>query len=133
MRTQKTINDISKAARRGAGPTTTRGLYRRSFLGLKCPAGVGGSPLARRAVLDSGESAYNNVARHGKLSVAADQRDQPSRVLQENGEDVEDLRQFRGNLSERERSMVQMTLANRERGGVRTIKRKLCREAQLSS
>ena len=69
---------------------------------------------------------------------AGAQRDTGSSVprqisLQEHGEDGEDLRQIPGNLSERERSMLQMTQIERERGAVRAIRCNLCPKVSLSS
>ena len=54
-------------------------------------------------------------------------------VFQENTEDVDDLREIPGTLTERHRSMLLTTQAERERGGVRTIKCKLCPDAQFGS
>jgi hypothetical protein len=53
--------------------------------------------------------------------------------LQEDIEDDEDLQEIPGNLSERERSMLQMTQAERERGAVSIIKCRFCPKAQLGS
>ena len=54
-------------------------------------------------------------------------------VFQENAEDLDDLREIPGTLTERHRSMLLTTQAERERGGVRTIKCKLCPDAQFGS
>ena len=54
-------------------------------------------------------------------------------VILENAEDEENLEKIPGNLSERERQMLQMTQAEEERGAVRVIKCKLCPKALLSS
>ena len=51
--------------------------------------------------------------------------------LRESSEDGEDLRQIPGSLSERERSMLQITQAERERGAVRTIRCRLCLKVSL--
>ena len=53
-------------------------------------------------------------------------------VVQENAEDGEDLREIPGTLTERHRLMLLTTQAERERGGVRTIKCKLCPDMQFS-
>ncbi|KAF8263327.1 hypothetical protein EI94DRAFT_1741154 [Lactarius quietus] len=54
-------------------------------------------------------------------------------VLQANAEDEEDLREIPDNLSERERLMLQMTQAEKERGAVRVIKCKLCPKPQFGT
>jgi hypothetical protein len=54
-------------------------------------------------------------------------------VLQENCEDDEDHHEIPGNLWERERSMLQITQTERERGAVSTIKCKFCPKAQLGT
>jgi hypothetical protein len=54
-------------------------------------------------------------------------------AIPENAEDEEDLKEIPGNLSERERLMLQMTQAEEDRGAVRVIKCKLCPKARLSS
>ena len=125
-RIQQDINSISKAAGCGTerlAPTTTRGVYHRSLPGLSVPQGPTGileleQPpwiVGREQVgtwRDTGSSAAQQIS------------------LQEHRED---LRQVPGNLSERERSMLQMTQAERERRAVRTIKCNLCPKASLSS
>ena len=54
-------------------------------------------------------------------------------VVQENTEDEEAFREIPQALTERQRSMLLMTQAERERGGVRTIKCKLCPGVPFSS
>jgi hypothetical protein len=51
----------------------------------------------------------------------------------ENAQDEEPLHKIPGNLSERERLMLEMTQAEKERGAVRRIKCKLCPKARLST
>jgi hypothetical protein len=128
-RTQTTINSISKAAGRGAerlGSTTARGVYHQPLLGLSVPQGSVG-PLAHE--LPSWIEEREQVeTRHDMGS------SEPQQILlQENAEDGEVLYEIPGNLSERERSMLQMTKAERERGAVSTIKCKLCPNAQLGA
>jgi hypothetical protein len=128
-RTQQSINDISKAVGRGAerlGSTTVGGVYHRSMPGLRVPQGSVGaleqeqpSWIVGREVMetrrDTGSSGPQQI------------------VLPENTEDEEDLKEIPANLSERERLMLQMTPAEKERGAVRVIKCKLCPKARLSS
>ena len=121
-RTRTPINRISKAAGRGAerlGSTTARGVYHRSLLGLSVPQGSVGAPEQEQpSWVEEREQAET---RRDTGSSAPQQI-----VLQENAEDEEDLREIPANLSERERLMLQMTQAEKERGAVRVIKCKLC-------
>jgi hypothetical protein len=126
---QRKIDRISKAAGHGAerlGSTTARGVYHRSLLGLSVPqgsVGVLGHELPSWIV---GREQVETQRETGSLA--------PQQIsLQENAEDGEDLHQIPGNLSERERSMLQMTQDERERGAVGTIKCKLCPDAQLGA
>ena len=54
-------------------------------------------------------------------------------VVQENDEDMDNVREIPGSLTERHRYTLLTTQAERERGGVRTIKCKLCPDAQFGS
>jgi hypothetical protein len=128
-RTQHTINRISKAAGHGAerlGSTTAGGVYHRSMPGLRVPHGSVGtleqeppSWIVGREVMET----QRDMGSSGPQQI----------VLPENAEDEEDLKEIPGNLSERERLMLQMTHAEEERGAVRVIKCKLCPKARLSS
>jgi hypothetical protein len=120
---------ISKAAGRGAErlvSTTARGLYHRSLLGLSVPRGSIGVPAQAQPPWIVGREQVG--ARRETGSSAP-----PQISRQENSEDDENLHQIPGNLSERERSMLQMTQAERERGAVSIIKCKFCPKAQLGS
>ena len=123
---QQQTKDKSKAVGRGAErftSTLAQGVYPRSVLGLSDPQGptgvleleqpswiVGREQVGTRR--DTGSSAAQQIS------------------LQEHGED---LCQVPGNLSERERSTLQMTQAEQERGAVSTIKCNHCPKASLSS
>ena len=121
-RTQARFNSISKAAGRGAerlGSTTARGVYHRSLLGLSVPQGSVGAPEQEQP---SWVEEREQIETRRDTGSSAPQQI----VLQENAEDEEDLREIPANLSERERLMLQMTQAEKERGAVRVIKCKLC-------
>jgi hypothetical protein len=127
-RTQKKINRISKAAGRGAerlASTTARGVYDRSLLGLSVPQGS----------MDTLEQeAPPWIVGREQVETWRDTGSSAQQIrIQENSKDGEDLHEIPGNLSERERSMLQMTQAERERGAVSTIKCKLCPNAQLGA
>ena len=119
-RTQQHINNKSKTARRGAerpASTTVQGLYHRSLPGLSVSQGSVGVPeqgqpswMKEREVevetwYDAGSSAQQQI------------------VLQtaKNVEDG-DLHEIPGNLSARQRLMLQMSQAEEECGVVRLIK-----------
>ena len=128
-RTQTNINEKSKAAGRGAerlASTTARGVFPRSLLGLSVLRGSvealehqEPSWIVGREQVETGRDMGSSV--------------QQQFVLQENAEDMDDLREIPGTLTERHRSMLLTTQAERERGGVRTIKCKLCPDAQFGS
>jgi hypothetical protein len=128
-RTQTNIDSISKAAGRGAemlGSTAARGVYHRPLLGLSVPQGSVGALVHEQPSWIVGREQVGKGRERGSSA--------PQQIsLQEKGEDEEDLHEIPGNLSERERSMLQMTQAERERGAVGTIKCKLCPDAQLGA
>ena len=128
-RTQATINSISKAAGRAAGrleSTTARGIYNRSLLGLSVPQGSVGLLTQEQPSWIVGREQVETGRDMGSSA-------QQQIIFQENTEDVDDLREIPGTLTERHRSMLLTTQAERERGGVRTIKCKLCPDAQFGS
>ena len=128
-RAQATINSISRAAGRGAErleSTTARGVYYRSLLGHSVPQGSVGlltqeqpSWIVGREQVETGRDTGSSA--------------QQQIVFQENAEDMDDLREIPETLTERHRSMLLTTQAERERGGVRIIKCKLCPDAQFGS
>ena len=129
IRTQQRTNRTFKAAERGAERiafTTARGLYHRSLLGLSVPQGSVGlltqeqpSWVEEREQVDTRRDMGSSV---------------PQQIaVQGNTEDGEGLREIPGTLTERHRYMLLTTQAERERGGVRTIKCKLCPDAQFGS
>ena len=120
--TQSKINGISEAAGRGAErleSTTARGVYHRSLLGLSVPQGSVGLLTHEQPSWIVGRE---QVETRGEMGSPAQQQI----VLPENAEDGEDLRAIPGTLTERHRSMLLTTQAERERGRVRIIKCKLC-------
>jgi hypothetical protein len=130
-RTQANTSDISKTAGCGAErlvSTTVQGIYHRSLLGLS---------VSQESVeaLVQGKSSWI-VGReqvetwHNTGSSVPQQVAIPS---VENAQDEERLHKIPGNLSERERLMLQTTQAEEERGAVRVIKCKLCPKARLGS
>ena len=129
IRTQANTDSISKAAGCGAerlGSMTAKGVYHRSLLGLSVPQGSVGlltqeqpSWIVGRVQVETGRDMGSSA--------------QQQIVLQENAEDVDDLRKIPRTLTERHRSMLLTTQAERERGGVRTIKCKLCPDVPFSS
>lgn len=127
MRTRTRIKSKSKAAGRGAerlASTTVQGVYPRPLSGLSVPRGLMGLlALEQPPWIEEREQ----VETRRDIGSSAPQQI----LLQENTEDGKDLHQIPGNLLERERSMLQMTQAERERGAVSTIKCKLCPKAQL--
>jgi hypothetical protein len=128
-RTRTFSNDISKTAGCRAerlGSTTARGVYHRSMPGLRVSQGSVGalepeqpSWIVGREVMET----RRDMGSSGSQQI----------VIPENAEDEEDLKEIPANLSERERLMLQMTPAEKERGAVRVIKCKLCPKARLSS
>jgi hypothetical protein len=129
MRTRQIKENISKAAGRGAerlASTTAQGVYPRSLSGLSVLQGsVGLLAQEKPSWIEEREQVETrrDVGNSGLQQIS----------LQENSEVGEDLHEIPGNLSERERSMLQMTQAERERGAVSTIKCKLCPNAQLGA
>ncbi|KAN0132698.1 hypothetical protein V8E53_009369 [Lactarius tabidus] len=128
-RTRATINSKSKAVGRRAerlASTTARGVYHQSLPGLSVPQGSMG------ALEHEGPSwivGREQVETRYDMGSSAPQQI----VLQENSEDDEDHHKIPGNLWERERLMLQMTQAERERGAVSTIRCKLCPKAQFGT
>jgi hypothetical protein len=128
MRTQQSIKLLSKAAGRGAerlASTTARGVDPRSLSGLVLQGSVGLLVQEQPSWIEGREQVET------RRETGSSQQQQIS--LQENSEDEEDLQEIPGILSERERSMLQMTQAERERGAVSTIKCRFCPKAQLGS
>ncbi|KAI9443104.1 hypothetical protein H4582DRAFT_2195469 [Lactarius indigo] len=128
-RTRQNINGKSKAAGRGAerlASTIARGVYHRFLPGLSVPQGS-------VEALEQGQPSWieerDVETRHDMGSLPQQQI-----VLQsaENAE-VRSLHKIPGNLSERERLMLDMTQADEERGAVRMIKCKLCSKSPLKS
>jgi hypothetical protein len=130
-RTHANLSDISKAAGRGAErlvSTTAQGIYHRSLPGLSVPQGSVGAFVPEQPSWIVGREQVE--ARHGMGSSVPQQIAIPS---VENAEDEERLHKIPGNLSERERLMLETTQAEEERGAVRVIKCKLCPKARLGS
>ena len=129
-RTQTSINTISKAVGRGVerlASTTARGVCYQSLLGLSVPQGSVGL-LAQEQPSWIEERVQVETRR--EMGSSAPQRV----VVQENTEDNgEALREIPGVLTQRERSMLLTTQAERERGGVRIIKCNLCPNAKFGS
>ena len=128
-RAQQNIKSKSKAAGRGAerlASTTARGVYPRSPLGLSVSRGSMGA-------LGHGQPSW--VVGREQVETGRDMGSsaQQQIVSQENAEDVDDLREISRTLTERHRSMLLTTQAERERGGVRSIKCKLCPDVPFSS
>ena len=126
---QTRFNVISKAAGRGAERlafTTAQGLCHQSLLGLSVPQGSVG-------LLAQGQPSWIEervqVETRREMGSSAPQQV----VVQESTEDEEDLREIPGALTERERSMLLTTQAERERGGVKIIKCNLCPNAKFGS
>lgn len=122
-RTQQLINGKSKAAGRGAerlASTTAQGVYHRFLPGLSVPQGSMGA-------LEQGQSSWieerDVETRHDTGSLPQQQI-----VLQsaENAEVGGSLHKIPGNLSARDRLMLETTQADEECGAVREIKCKLC-------
>ncbi|KAI9451444.1 hypothetical protein BJY52DRAFT_100705 [Lactarius psammicola] len=126
-RTRQNIKCKSKAAGRGAerlAPTTARGVYPRSLSGLNVPQGSVG-------ILEQEQPSWTE----GREQVVTRYDTGSSAPLQstENAEDGEDLHKIPGNLTERERLMLQTTQADEERGAVRVIKCRLCPKPRFST
>ena len=126
-RTQQEKKVLSKAAGRGAerlAPTIAQGVGPRSPLGLSVSQRSMGALEHEQPSWIAGREQVGTRRDTGSSA--------PKQIsLQERSEDEEDLHQITGNLSKRERSMLQMTQAERERGAVRTIICKLCPKASL--
>jgi hypothetical protein len=130
-RTHAKTNGISKAVGRGAerlASTTAQGVYHRSLPGLGVPQGSVGAFVLEQPSWIVGREQVE--ARHGMGSSGSQQIAIPS---VENAEDEQGLHKIPGNLSERERLMLEVTQAEEERGAVRVIKCKLCPKARLGS
>jgi hypothetical protein len=126
VRTHEMINDISKAAGHGAerlASTTARGLYHRPLPGLRVPQGSVGALEPEQPPWVVGREVVETRRDTGST-------EPQQMVLQENAEDEEELHEVPGHLTERERLMLQMSQAEKERGVVRVIKCKLCPEAR---
>ena len=126
-RTQQSTNHKSKAAGRGAGrltSTTAQGVYRRTLLGHSVSQGSMGA-------LEQGQPSWIEEreveAQHDTGSAA------PLQIDLQNAENVEDgdLHAIPRNLSVRNRSMLETTQADEERGAVRNIRCKLCPTVQF--
>ena len=126
-RTQRPLKEKSKAAGRGAerlASTMAQGVSPRSLLGLSIPQGSMEALEYEQPSWIVGREQVGMWRHTGRSA--------PQQIsLRESSEDGEDLCQIPGNMSERERSMLQMTQAERERGAVRTIKCKLCPKVSL--
>ncbi|KAH9046173.1 hypothetical protein EDB84DRAFT_1674228 [Lactarius hengduanensis] len=122
-RTRQKINSKSKAAGRGAERlafTTAQGVYHRSLPGLSVSQGSMGA-------LEQGQSSW---IEERDVETWHDTGSLPQQqiVLQsaENAEVGGGLHKIPGNLSARDRLMLETTQADEERGAVREIKCKLC-------
>ncbi|KAI9445788.1 hypothetical protein BJY52DRAFT_410009 [Lactarius psammicola] len=126
-RTRSNFKCKSKATGRGAerlAPATARGVYPRSLSGLSVPQGsVGILEQEQPSKIEEREQA---VMRYDTGSSAPLQST-------ENAEDGEDLHKIPGNLTERERLMLQTTQVDEERGAVRVIKCRLCPKPRFST
>ena len=124
--TQRAIETTSKAAGRGAerlAPTIAQGVGPRSPLGLS---------VSQRLMEALELEQPSWIAGREQVGTRRNTRSSEPQQISLH-EHSEDLRQIPGNLSERERSMLQMTQAEWERGAVRAIKCFLCPKASLSS
>ncbi len=126
-RTRQNSNGKSKAAGRGAerlASTTAQGVYHRPLPGLSVPQGsVGTLEQEKPSWIEEREQVESryDTGSSAPLQSAG------------NAEDGEDLHKIPGNLTERERSMLQMTQADEERGAVGVIKCRLCPKPQFST
>ena len=128
-RTQANFKNASKTTRRGAErlvSTTARGVHHRSLLGLSVPQGSVSLLVQEQPSLIEEREQVETGRDMGSSA-------QQQIVLQDNAEHGEDLRKIPGKLTKRHRSMLLTTQAERERGGVRAIKCKLCPDAQFGS
>ncbi|KAH9055712.1 hypothetical protein EDB87DRAFT_1834024 [Lactarius vividus] len=119
------FNNISKAARRGAerlASTTARGLYHRSLLGLSVEQG------SVRA-LEQEQPSW--IEEREQMEAPYDVGNSVPLQSVENPRDRENLHQIPERLTERERSMLQTTQADEERGAVRVIKCRVCPERKF--
>ena len=128
-RTQAKFNGTSKAAGHGAErleSMTAQGVYHQSLLGLSVPQGSVGLLVQEQPSWVEGRVQVNM---RREIGSSAPQQI----VVQENAEDGEDLHEIPRTLTERHRSMLLTTQAERELGGVRIIKCKLCPDAQFGT
>ncbi|KAH9080658.1 hypothetical protein EDB83DRAFT_2310838 [Lactarius deliciosus] len=125
-RTRHSINDKSKAAGRGAerlASTTVQRVYHRSLPGLSVPQGSVGA-------LEQGQSSWieerDVETQHDTGGLPQQQIVLQSAENAEVGESQGGLHKIPGNLSVRDRLMLETAQADEERGAVREIKCKLC-------
>jgi hypothetical protein len=125
-RTQTKANGISKAAGHGAErlvSTTAQGVYHRPMSGLRVPQGSVGALEPEKPSWIVGREVVETQRETGSAG--------PQQIVfQENAEDEEELHEVPGHLTERQRLMLEMTQAEKDRGAVRVIKCKLCPEAR---
>ncbi|KAI9449169.1 hypothetical protein BJY52DRAFT_1227927 [Lactarius psammicola] len=129
--TQQNINSTSKAARIGAErlvSTTARGVYHRALPGLSVSQRLMGA-------LEQGQSSWieEREVEMWHHDTGSSGQQQIGLQSAENAEDGENLQEIPGNLSVRERSMLQTTQADEERGAIRVIRCKLCPKPRFST